>query len=410
MARRVLLHVGTPKTGTSHLQDVLFRNRDLLASHDLLYPADRFDSHFLAGLDLMRLTWGGLEREAVGRWDALAEQVRAWQGTAIVSHEILAHASAAHVRRALDSLGAGGDGTGGAGAEVHLVVSARDLLRQVPAEWQENVKHRATLSYASFLEQIRDPGRESRIAAWFWSVQEVPDILDRWGRELPPERVHVVTVPPPGSPPGLLWRRFQHAFGLEDVPLEDDGDRANPSLGVPETALVRRINRAVNHDVAPADYRPLVREMLVHRTLSHRDGSPRLALPPDAAAWATGLSRTWVKALADRGYDVVGDLEELMGQPATGPWADPDDPDERLVAAAGVDAVRALLLDAVRLRREEADLRREVEDLRGALDRAYLRPSYRLRGLVVRVLTRSRGGRAVLGAYRRLAGRSSRSA
>ena len=30
MSRRVLLHVGTPKTGTSHLQDVLFRNRERL--------------------------------------------------------------------------------------------------------------------------------------------------------------------------------------------------------------------------------------------------------------------------------------------------------------------------------------------------------------------------------------------
>ena len=27
MTKRVLLHVGTPKTGTSHLQDVLFRNQ-----------------------------------------------------------------------------------------------------------------------------------------------------------------------------------------------------------------------------------------------------------------------------------------------------------------------------------------------------------------------------------------------
>ena len=49
MSRRVLIHVGTPKTGTSHLQDVLFRNRDRLAEQGVLYPADRFDAHFLAG-------------------------------------------------------------------------------------------------------------------------------------------------------------------------------------------------------------------------------------------------------------------------------------------------------------------------------------------------------------------------
>ena len=58
-------------------------------------------------------------------------------GTAIISHEILATASRAQVGRALESLGHG-DGT-----EVHLVLSVRDLVRQIPAEWQENVKHRA---------------------------------------------------------------------------------------------------------------------------------------------------------------------------------------------------------------------------------------------------------------------------
>ncbi len=54
----------------------------------------------------MRLPWGGLEREAVGAWDRLAEQVRGWPGeTAIISHEILAAASRSQVGRALTSLG-----------------------------------------------------------------------------------------------------------------------------------------------------------------------------------------------------------------------------------------------------------------------------------------------------------------
>ena len=65
MSKRILLHVGTPKTGTSYLQDVLFRNRNRLIEQGVLYPGDRFDAHFLAALDLMRLSWGGLETEAV---------------------------------------------------------------------------------------------------------------------------------------------------------------------------------------------------------------------------------------------------------------------------------------------------------------------------------------------------------
>ena len=133
----MLVHVGAPKTGTSFLQDVLFRNREPLAKRGTLYPADRHDEHFLAALDLMELPWGGLETEAVGAWDRLATRVRGWDGTVIVSHEILARASRAQVRRAYESFG---------DAEVHVVFSARDLVRQIPAEWQETVKHRRVVT------------------------------------------------------------------------------------------------------------------------------------------------------------------------------------------------------------------------------------------------------------------------
>lgn len=398
--RRVLLHVGTPKTGTSYLQDVLFRNRELLAEQGLCYPADRFDGHFLAALDLMRLPWGGLETQAIGAWDRLAEQVRACQGTAVVSHEILATASRSQVGRALESLGAddGPDKT-----EIHVILSVRDLVRQIPAEWQENVKHRSTLSYARFLERIQDPERASRIGTWFWGVQEIPDILNRWGHELPPERIHLVTVPPPGAPPGLLWARFSHAFGLAGLDLDLTEERANPSLGVPETALVRRINRAANRVLDPSDYRPLVRELLAHQTLSHRTSSPRLGLPPDVHPWAVDLDRSWVKEIEERGYDVVGDVEDLLGVPPDEAYADPDSPSERAVAGAAVVAIRALLV-------ENSRLAGELHETRATLERAYLRPSYLLRERVVRKLESTGAGRRAMSVYRRARGRSSRSA
>ena len=53
MTRRVLLHVGAPKTGTSFVQDILFNHRDALRDRGILYAADRHDAHFLAALDLM---------------------------------------------------------------------------------------------------------------------------------------------------------------------------------------------------------------------------------------------------------------------------------------------------------------------------------------------------------------------
>ncbi|WP_340537863.1 hypothetical protein [Nocardioides sp. GXZ039] len=405
--RRILLHVGTPKTGTSYAQDVLFRNRAKLAAAGILYPAERFDAHFLAALDLMRLPWGGLEAQAIGAWDELARQAREHEGTTIISHEILATASRSQVGRALASLGHGSGGPDE--PEIHVVLSVRDLVRQIPAEWQENVKHRSSITYARFLDQIRDPARATRIGSWFWGVQEIPDILDRWAGDLPPERVHLITVPPRGGAPEVLWQRFSEAFDLDGVDLDLETERANPSLGAPETALIRRINRTVNRELPPADYRPLVRELLAHQTLSQRRDSPRLGLPPDAAAWVEELERSWVAEIDHRGYHVIGDVEELIGTPP-GTWSDPDRPLGRDVAAASLDAIKALLLEQARTRRELDAARHELGETQRALERSYLRPTYRAREKIVRRLETGRAGRGALKAYRVLRGRSSRSA
>ncbi len=396
MSKRVLLHVGCPKTGTSYLQDVLFRNQQVLREHDILYPADRFDAHFLAALDLMTLPWGGLETDAVGAWDRLAAQVREWPGTSIISHEIFARATPTQVDRALSSLG---------DAEVHLVLSVRDLVRQIPAEWQENVKHRSHITYARFLQTIRDPARDSRIGSWFWAVQELPDVLDRWGSTLPPEHVHLVTVPPSGADRGELWRRFSRTFGLDDLPLDLTAERENPSLGVPETSLLRTINQKVTSVIAPPDYRPLVRELLAHQTLSRGVSSARLGLAPDDHAWAQELTRTWVGELHARGYDVVGDLEDLMG-PDLGTFVDPDavTPDQLLAPA--LDAIGALLVEAARLRAEEERLHEEVREAHAERDRALETTSYRIRRKVVTTLEDSPVGRGTLDAYRRAKRRS----
>jgi len=408
VSRRVLLHVGTPKTGTSHFQDVLFRNRVRLREQGVLYAAERFDAHFLAALDLMQLPWGGLENEAVGAWDALAEQVRRFLEkpggrTAIVSHEILATASRGQVARALSSLGH-------PDTEVHVVLSVRDLVRQIPAEWQENVKHRRELPYGRFLDQVRDPDRASAIGAWFWGVQEIPDILDRWAADLPPDRVHLVTVPRPGGPRGLLWERFSAAFDLGDLHLDVEAERANPSLGVPETTAVRRINVKANKLVPPAAYRPLVRELIAHQTLSRRTDSPRLTLPPEEHGWVAELQQRWSQVVRDRGYDVVGDLADLVGDPPPTTYADPDSPDEAQVADAALDAITALLVENARLVRTESDLRAELAATRRDLERSHLRPTYRWREKTVRRLQASRAGRAALRFYRAARGRSSRSA
>lgn len=398
MARRVLLHVGAPKTGTSFVQDILFTHRAELGELGICYPADRFDAHFLAALDLMQLSWGGLERGARGAWERLAAEVRRWPGTAIISHEILGTASRQHVARALASLG---------DAEVHLLFSARDLVRQIPAEWQENLKHRRTSSYRDFLDQIMDEKRSGTLGQWFWGVQEVPDVLDRWGATLPPERVHLVTVPAAGSAPLLLWERFAGVFGLDPGRFAP-GSRTNASLGVPEAALLRRLNEQLRDVVPSRLYRPLVRELLVHQSLATSRASARLTVPPEVWQWANAVSRSWVKELSGREYDVVGDLAELIpAEPV--PYVDPDRPDESAVSAVATRALSVMTTEAARLRDREAELSEMVGDLNGQLDKVRGTRTYQAKQRLVAMADTNRVARRGLRAYRRLRRSISRS-
>jgi hypothetical protein len=91
-------------------------------------------------------------------------------------------------------------------------------------------------------------------------------------------------------------------------------------------------------------------------------------------------------------------------------YADPDHPDESLVAGAAVDALKALLLHNARLQRDLDHRDAELLDTQRLLERSVLRPTYRWRQRTVRRLESSRSGRYAMKLYRRARGRSSRSA
>ena len=147
-------------------------------------------------------------------------------------------------------------------------------------------------AYARFLEHLRDPDRQGRLATWFWGVQEIPDILDRWGETSPRERVHLVTVPPQGAPPTLLWERFAETFGIDPTRSTPTSNAPTPRSAYPRPRCCAGSTSASTTSLHQPHYRALVRELLVHRKLSRRTGSPRLSLPPDVAPWASDLGRS----------------------------------------------------------------------------------------------------------------------
>lgn len=349
-SQRVYLHVGAPKTGTTYLQEVLWHNRETLRSGGVSYPGDRPDAQFQATLDLLDRTYHK-EPAAAGSWDRLAAQVRDWPGTSVISHELLAGAGATAVRRAVDSLD---------GVELHIVCTARDLARQVPAVWQEDVKNRGRLSFGEFSRSLQGPDDtvDPYFADTFWTHQDLPVVLRKWAVDVPPGRVHVVTLPR-GGPRDALWSRFAEVVGIDPAHAPVEVDVRNPSMGVVETNLVRLLNgTSIAGDLDWAGFNSLVKNFLAVDVLAARPGSVPLGLPAEDRAWVERRSKDAVEAVRQAGYHVVGDLADLL--PAE-PAGDPGHPD---------DARDADLLDAAlyalagTLRRFDEERRQFDEDRR----------------------------------------------
>ena len=150
------------------------------------------------------------------------------------------------------------------------------VARQLPAAWQESIKQGRKWSYRRFLDRCE------RGNSWFYRAFDVPSVLGTWGAGLPPERVHVLTVPRSGATDGdSLWLRFCRATGIDPAWAPVDSERANRSLGVAETQVVRQLNRRIKRATRrEAEYDELIREMLAQDQLVPRArGVAGLAAP-----------------------------------------------------------------------------------------------------------------------------------
>ncbi len=203
----VYLHIGLPKTGTTTIQVGLDRAREALASHGVLVPGESHDAHRRAAYDLIGQRVPGAEEQVAGTFDELVAQLRAHDGpAAIVSEEALARARPRQVRRLARSL---------AGHRLHVVVGVRDLARTLTSAWQQEVVGGATTPWSEYAAAARDPAAGSVAAATSFRLRhDVLRVLDVWATAIPTERLHVVTLPPPGAPRSVLLERFAEATGL----------------------------------------------------------------------------------------------------------------------------------------------------------------------------------------------------
>jgi len=375
-SRRIYVHIGEPKTGTSFLQHALWSNRAPLAAQGVVLPGYSHGGHARASQDLREVRWqpGDPADPWTGEWDVLTGQALRAAGAAVISNELLAACNPRQADRAVRSL---------LPAEVHIVLTVRDFATLLPAEWQETVKTRSPMPWEQWLDKVIDaaPDPDRRRRMRFWTMHDTLAILRLWSRDIPSDQVHVVTLPPQGRA-GELWLRFASVLGVDSSTIDLPQHRENPSLGLAEAEFLRRLNEALPDRVPRWFYTWNVKRILANDVLSARPPGARLVLPPERQAWAREQAEILVAGLRDSKYHIVGDLGELLPPPATGRYVSPT----RLPAEQLLDvALRATA--ALADHQYRGDIITSSSDLTVGLHPARRRPVSRL-GLAM--LKRSR--------------------
>jgi hypothetical protein len=367
---------------------VLWSNKAALRDAGLHVLGENRGDHYRAGSDLRDLPFNPDDPRVdwTGAWDIVGTMAaQSSAPSVIVSDEHLAALSPDQVRRAVEGL---------APREVHIVYVNRGLAGLLPSEWQEYVKHGATLDYATWATRVlttpkRGPGR------WFWKVHDPVGVVRRFSTQVPLDRIHVITMPPRSAGPDELWHRFARVLQVDPAVATDFDVADNTSLGWAETEVLRRVNVALPEDFPRWHYIALTRDLLAVKVLSEHSSKARPALPEELDDLVVRRARRAMKGLGNSGCDLVGDVSEIAPPKSAGTRsAEPTVEDVRDTA---VEAVAGLLVHLARRR----DAQRAASH--GMRDRLQSTP--RVRQLRGRLIGWSERNRVLSSVARRLRGR-----
>ncbi len=300
--RPVYLHIGLQKTGTSYLQSIFWQSQAELTAQGLdMVPGSKRDTFHLMLCVRGRFNPEFDPPEVADALDRLPGQLAAARGRiALISEESLAPADDEQIAALVAAC---------ADREVHLVLTVRDLGRQIPSAWQQVLQSGGSISFDAYLRRLKKTAGQARSKQW--ANKDLGEILDRWSAHIPESRIHIVTVPPPGNPPELLLRRFCEVLGVDADRLDRRVARRNESVGRTQAEVLSRVNGLLDKVDRRRDvYGDVGKRYFAVKVLGDQRGD-RIVVPVRHHPWISKVSASYVDRLAAGDFQIVGELSDL---------------------------------------------------------------------------------------------------
>ena len=308
MSKKLIVHAGFHKTGTTALQSALFANIKALTKFGISYPEVGGKAQHKAIYSLMGKTWGWEDRGGVTatdkKWRDLLKQVRRAKRTTLISSEFLCELNEEQIAKFKKDLNV---------SDAHIYFTIRPLLKIIPSAYQQHLKIGIKSDYEKWLHSILDQPGVSTITPSFWVRHTHAHVLSKWIAEFGVDRVTLIVVDE--SQPELMYDTFSELLELPNKFLKkQEKQDSNRSLSLQEITLLNRINRKFPKRRSWHDYETFIRNGAVKYLTNKVTPAPddlRLLTPQWAVDKAKEISANSVADIKKLGIRIIGDLDSF---------------------------------------------------------------------------------------------------
>lgn len=301
MAKKVIIHPGFPKSGTTALQASLMQAQKELANQGLHFAPPWNNAHHRAAWAITRYVFGwksnGGESTPISAWENLCDEIKNVKSDALITSEFLIKADPTTIQQIKRDLGQ---------VEIKIVFTLRPFAKLLPSRYQQSLKKGRTWTYDEWLKTIfKDSGSVG--------LTDYAEILQNWVEAFGKENVSLIIADE--TNPEFLYRSFEQALGLAVETLKPAKiKRLNRSLTASEVEILRQVNLRKPKKWKWKQYNLFVRGKFV-RNLSDKPSAfkedPKLVLPSWAIEKLQPYASSQISRIEKLGIDILGDPKSL---------------------------------------------------------------------------------------------------